>query len=257
MTADLRFSLAGSTALVTGAAQGIGFEIARQLGAAGARVAIADLRGVDAAAERLGQHGVDVLAVAGDVSDEASVAGWMDAITERFGGLDVLVNNAGLYTSLAKTPFEEESVDEWRRVLDVNVIGTFLVTREAGRLMRARRRGRIINITSATVFKGTPLLMHYVASKGAVTAMTRVLATELGPHGITVNAVAPGLTLSDGVVAAPEDLGKRTEMARSQRALPVDVLPQDIAAAVVALAGPAGAVVTGQTLVVDAGSVYR
>ncbi len=257
MTEDHRFELEGATALVTGAAQGIGFAIAEQLGRAGARILVADLRNSAEAAERLVALGIEAVGVDGDVSNEVDVEGWVDAAVESFGGLDILINNAGIYTTLEKRPFDTVDVAEWRRVLDVNVIGVFLACRAAARVMRARGRGRIINITSATVFKGTPLLAHYVASKGAVTAFTRSLASELGGDGITVNAVAPGLTMSDGVLASHEDLAARSQVARSQRALHVEVLPEDIAAAVVHLAGPGAAVITGQTVVVDAGSVYR
>jgi NAD(P)-dependent dehydrogenase (short-subunit alcohol dehydrogenase family) len=252
-----RFELEGATALVTGAAQGIGYAIAHRLGRLGATVCVADRENASAAVTRLERDGITALALSGDVSKETDVGAWVDEVADRFGALDVLVNNAGIYTSLPKAPFETETLDEWRRVLDVNVVGTFIACREAARVMRPRGRGRIVNITSATVFKGTPLLLHYVASKGAVTAMTRVLATELGPYGITVNAVAPGLTISDGLIAADAGLGARTETARGQRSLPVDVLPEDIAATVAHLAGAGAAVITGQTFVVDAGSVYK
>jgi len=125
----------------------------------------------------------------------------VDQVVGTFGRIDILVNNAGIYTSLIPTPFEELDVEEWKRVFDVNVLGMYLATRAVTPHMRAAGYGRIINMASGTPFKGVPFLLHYVSSKGAVVAMTKALAKELGGDNILVNTVAPGFTMSDGVLA--------------------------------------------------------
>ena len=148
----------------------------------------------------------------------------------------MLVNNAGIYSSLKMTPFEDLSIDEWRRVLEVNVIGQAMATRAVVPAMRRQRGGSIVNVSSGTPFKGVPFLLHYVASKGAVNAMTKALAKELGAADIRVNAVAPGFTLSDGVLANPHQLEKLQEISRQARVLQRDQLPEDIVGAVIFLA---------------------
>jgi NAD(P)-dependent dehydrogenase (short-subunit alcohol dehydrogenase family) len=191
-------TLDGQVAIVTGAGQGIGRKIAEGLAGEGANVVVADLRGADDAASALGGVAVHV-----DVSDQAECERMAQAAIDAYGRIDVLVNNAGIWSSLVATPFEQLSVDEWQRVFDVNVMGMFLATRAVAPHMRQAKRGRIINIASGTPYKGVPFFMHYVASKGAVIAMSRVMAKELGADNILVNTIAPGFTLSDGVLENP------------------------------------------------------
>src|SRR3954453_6020729 len=187
--------LDGKVAIVTGASQGIGNAIAHGLAAAGARIVVADLRGAEAAAEAF-PEGVGLTA---DVAEEAAVQSLVDTTVERCGSIDVLVNNAGLYASLAMRPFTEIPLDEWRRVMDVNVASMFLMSRAVVPVMRERGGGRIVNISSGTPFRGVPFLLHYVTSKGAIVAFTRALAKELGKDSIHVNCVAPGFTITEGV----------------------------------------------------------
>src|SRR5262249_1897238 len=161
---------------------------------------IADLRGADAAAASYaGGIGLTV-----DVADEAAVQSLVDDTVSQCGGVDVLVNNAGLYASLAMRSFLDIPLDEWRQVMDVNVASMFLTSRAAVPVMRKRGGGAIVNISSGTPFRGVPFLLHYVTSKGAIVAFTRALAKELGKDGIRVNCVAPGFTMSDGVKEHPE-----------------------------------------------------
>jgi NAD(P)-dependent dehydrogenase (short-subunit alcohol dehydrogenase family) len=175
---------------------------------------------------------------------------------ERFGRLDVLVNNAALYAALMpKRPFEELEPADWDRVLAVNVKGLFLCARAALPHLRASGQGRIINISSGTVFSGSPGFLHYVTSKGAVVAFTRALAREVGRHGITVNAIAPGLTASETALAAYPP-GEMEERAASRAIKRVQV-PEDLVGAVVFLASDAAAFITGQTLVVDGGNAMH
>ncbi|MBV8220618.1 MAG: SDR family NAD(P)-dependent oxidoreductase, partial [Solirubrobacterales bacterium] len=168
-------SLDQKVAIVTGGAQGIGRKIAEGLAGEGARLVVADVQAADAVADSLGG-----IAVATDVSDPTACERMARAAIDTYGRIDILVNNAGIWSSLVPTPFEELSVEEWRRVFDVNVLGMWLATRAVAPSMREAGRGRIINLASGTPYKGVPMFMHYVASKGAVIAMTRVLAKELG-----------------------------------------------------------------------------
>ena len=249
------FSLAGQTAIVTGGAKGIGRAIADGFARAGARIVVADLSGAqEAAATYPGGVGITV-----DVSDPDEVTAMVDTAVAACGRVDVLVNNAGLYTSLPMRPFEDIPVDEWRRVLEVNVIGLALACRAVTPHMRANGGGRILNISSGTVFRGVPHLLHYVSSKGAVLAMTRALAKELGGDGILVNCIAPGFTISDGVRENPAgvDFEFLSRISVAARTIKRDQIPEDIVAAAVFLCSPGAAFVTGQTIVIDGGQYFH
>ena len=246
-------TLEGKVALVTGAAQGIGRAIADGLAAEGARIVVADLQGAERAAEAYpGGVGLTV-----DVAEEAEVARMTAETVERCGGLDVLVNNAGLYASLAMRPFTEIPLDEWRRVMDVNVASMFLTCRAAVPAFRERGGGAVVNISSGTPFRGVPFLLHYVTSKGAIVAFTRALARELGRDGIRVNCVAPGFTMSDGVKDHPEVVEQLRDVSVAARTIQRDQVPEDVVGAVTYLAGPAASFVTGQTIVIDGGQYFH
>jgi NAD(P)-dependent dehydrogenase (short-subunit alcohol dehydrogenase family) len=245
--------LDGQVALVTGAAQGIGRAIADGLSAEGARIVVADLRGADEAAAAY----PDGVGLTVDVADEAAVERMVAETVDRCGGLDVLVNNAGLYASLAMRPFTEIPLEEWRRVMDVNVASMFLTCRAAVPAMRERGAGSIVNISSGTPFRGVPFLLHYVTSKGAIVAFTRALAKELGRDAIRVNCVAPGFTMSDGVKEHPEVVEQLRDVSVSARTIQRDQVPEDVVGAVTYLAGPDAAFVTGQTIVIDGGQYFH
>jgi len=249
--------LQGKTAIVTGGAMGIGFAMAQALGQAGAAVLIADQDGAEAAAARLQELGIRASGVAANVAREADMQRMAAQAEDVFGGVDILVNNAGIYSALVPGPFEQQSAEDWRRVLDVNVIGTFLATQAVLPALRRRSAGRVINISSGTPFKGVPYLLHYVASKGAVNAMTRALAKELGGDNILVNGIAPGFTLSDGVLANPVQMQKLQDISLKARTLQRDQVPADLVGAVLFFAGPDSAFITGQTLVVDGGAYFH
>lgn len=250
--------LDGKVAIVTGGASGIGFAIARNLASQGAHVAICDIAGADAAAAALATDDLSAIGTQADVSDEAAVERAVASTLAAYGSVDILVNNAGLFTTITRAPLDRLPLDEWRRVLDVNVTGTFLFSRAVWEAMRRAGGGRIVNITSGSVWSAPAMMLHYVTSKGAVTAMTRSMAREMGGHNITVNAVAPGFTLSSGVLENRQDmLDTSRDRARSARALQRDQMPEDIVGAVSFLCGDGGRFVSGQTLVVDGGAVMR
>jgi len=246
-------ALDGKVALVTGAAQGIGRAIAAGLAAEGARIVVADLQGAEQAAEAF-DGGVGIVA---DVASEAGVGRLVAETVERCGSIDLLVNNAGLYASLEMRPFEQIPLEEWRRVMDVNVASMFLMCREVVPVMRARGGGRIVNISSGTPFRGVPFLLHYVTSKGAIVAFTRALAKELGKDGVLVNCVAPGFTISAGVEAHPEVIEKLRDVSVAARTLQRDQVPEDVVGAVVFLCSPGAGFVTGQTIVIDGGQYFH
>jgi NAD(P)-dependent dehydrogenase (short-subunit alcohol dehydrogenase family) len=245
--------LEGKVAIVTGGAKGIGQAIAQGLAAAGARIVIADLQGAEDAAQAYdGGVGMTV-----DVSSEEDVARMAAETIERCGGVDILINNAGLYASLAMRPFDQIPVDEWRQVMDVNVLSMFLTCRAVVPHMREAGGGRIVNISSGTPFRGVPFVLHYVTSKGAIVALTRALARELGGDDILVNCVAPGFTMSAGVREHPEVVDALQQVSVSARTLRRDQEPQDIVGAVVFLVGPGSTFITGQTMVIDGGQYFH
>jgi NAD(P)-dependent dehydrogenase (short-subunit alcohol dehydrogenase family) len=244
--------LEGRVAIVTGAAQGIGRKIAEGLAGEGAKVVVADLKAPEEAASQLGG-----LAVAVDVSDQQACEQMAQAAMDEYGRIDVLVNNAGIWSSLVPTPFDQLSVDEWKRVFDVNVLGMYLSTRAVTPFMRQAQRGRIINLSSGTPFKGVPLFLHYVTSKGAVISMTRALAKELGADNVLVNTVAPGFTLSDGVMNNETQLKQLQEISAQARVLVRDQYPEDIVGAVLFFASDESSFITGQSLVVDGGAYFN
>ena len=246
-------SLSSSNAravVITGAAQGIGYAIAERFAALGRRVLIADVQGAQAAAQKLGHGalGFDV-----DTSRAEQVDAMMAFAAEQTGGISVLVNNAGIYTALKKQPFEEIDPEAWRRVFSVNVEGVWHCCRAASKYMKQAGDGAIVNIASAAASKGNAGLLHYVASKGAVIAMTRTLARELGPHGIRVNTVSPGFTQSDGILAGGAEREQQRLDTRRQRVVQRDITPDDVAGTVLFLAGPDAGMFAGQNLLVDGG----
>lgn len=231
--------LADRVAVVTGSGQGIGREFAHAFAAAGAAVVAADLDGENAAkvAAELRADGARAIGVAADVSAEPSVTGMVDAALAEFGRIDVLVNGAAIFSTLTMKPFEEIGADEWRTVLDVNVTGVFLCCRAVSGTMRAQGAGRIINISSSTVLGGRPDYLHYVTSKAALVGMTRSLARELGPAGITVNVIMPG-SVETGI---PRDSARpeAVDGIIGNQALKRRVVSADIAGAAVFLASDA------------------
>jgi len=242
-------------AVITGGAAGIGFAYATRFLAEGACVVVADIADPGPAVEKLAAPG-RALGIRTDVADATSVRAMVDAAIARFGRVDVLVNNAAVFATLTPQRFDEIPEAEWDRVMAVNVKGVWNCARAVAPAMRAQGGGRIVNVASAIVAKGTALLMHYVTSKGAVVAMTRALARELGPDRITVNAVAPGLILSDTVQANPAITSFQEAAIMQARSLRREAFPADVEGTVVFLASDDSAFMSGQTLIVDGGSVF-
>jgi len=250
-------TLSNKVALVTGGAMGIGFAVCEHLAEQGARVVIADLDNAQAAADKLKQKGHQAIGVKTNVSEEGDTENMVKTALDEFGQLDILVNNAAIFSSIQQKPFEQLSTQEWRALVDVNVIGQFLCCKAVLPAFKTQGAGRIINISSGVAFKGNPHMLHYVASKGAIVSMTRALATELGEHNILVNSVAPGFTLSEGVMKNAELAKRSSQFSIRGRALARDMHPNDLVGAVAFFAGPGSAFITGQTLVVDGGAYYH
>ena len=246
-------SLQDKTAIVTGGAKGIGRAIADGLAAAGARIVIADIANAETAAASY----PDGIGLTVDVSDSDQVDAMVAAVKERCGSIDILINNAGIYASLEMRPFDQIPVDEWRHVMDVNVLSMFLTCRSVVPIMKQQGGGKIVNISSGTPFRGVPFLLHYVTSKGAVVALTRSLAKELGADGVYVNCVAPGFTVTDGVNEHPEVLDVLADVSIAARTLKREQVPEDVVGAVVFLCGPGADFITGQTMVIDGGQYFH
>lgn len=246
--------LDGRVAIVTGAAQGIGAAFARAMAGEGARVAIADLDSGAAIVDELKAGGAEAIDVPTDVADEDSCKAMVARTVEAFGGLDIIVNNAAVFTTVDRKPFDEITVAEWDRVLAVNTKGVWLCCKAAVPEMRKRKHGKIISICTGRIFKGSPFFLHYDASKAAVLGITRSLARELGDDNICVNAIAPGSTMSENVLKRTNWMGGGPERTRGTRAIKQDEKPEDLVGACLYLASADSDFVTGQTIVVDGGS---
>lgn len=244
--------LAGQVAIVTGAARAIGRQIAETLAAQGATVVSLDLLPADETVATIEAAGGSATAITVDVTDETAVELAVEQVLRASGRVDVLVNNAGLFAGIERRPFWEIELDEWERVLDVNIRSVFLCSKAVSAPMRAAGSGRIVNIASNVVTFGMPNLMHYVASKAAVIGITRSMARELGPAGIAVNAVAPGLVTTE--ITEQTVPGEYRKIVAQGQCLQEAILPSDIADAVAFLCGPGARMITGQTLLVNGGA---
>lgn len=248
--------LEGCVAIVTGAAQGIGAAISLALAKEGCMVVASDLVEANSTIAVIESFGGIAESIQADVSRASDVKSLVDETLERFGKLNILVNNAGLFTSLKFRSTDELDGDEWDQVMQVNAKGVFHCVKACIPALRSNGGGSIINISSSTVFSGMPRMLHYVASKGAVTAMTRSLARELGPDLIRVNAIGLGLTLSTRVEQSEEFNGRRA-LNLAARSLTRDQYVEDCTGMVVHLASSESGFTTGQTIVIDGGAIMH
>lgn len=236
--------------MVTGGAKGLGRHFAVSLTKEGAQVVVADIADGSELADAIGGKFIEA-----DVSSVADADRVVAETLDAYGRVDVLVNNAAVYANLAMQSYREIDPDLWDKVMSVNVKGAFNMVRAVGPVMEKQAGGKIINITSGTVYKGLPNMLHYITSKGALTAMTRALSRELGEFGICVNSLAPGLTLSDSIQENQQHLDQTRDRVIASRAIRRDAWPDDLTGALIFLASPQSDFVTGQTIVVDGGSV--
>jgi NAD(P)-dependent dehydrogenase (short-subunit alcohol dehydrogenase family) len=243
--------LEGKRVIVTGAATGLGRAFALAFAKTGAKVLAVDLNEVGAK-ETAALMG-DGLAARCDITSTQSCKALSDLAMEKWGGLDVLVNNAALYGMLQRKPFDEIEEDVWDKVMAVNVKGVWQASRHLAPLMKAAGGGSIINIASATVFSGSPQWMHYVASKGAVIAMSRTMAKELGDYKIRVNVLAPGFTMTEASLGHMEN-ARTYGVERGALKRPAEV--EDIVGGALFLASPLSSYMTGQTMIIDGGRQF-
>jgi 3-oxoacyl-[acyl-carrier protein] reductase len=257
MATNPRFDLSGRTVIVTGGGKGIGKVYAQEFAAAGARVVAADVdaAAANAVAQAITATGGVALGLGVDIADEQSVTAMASATLDRFGAIDVLINNASLMSVLPRRSWLEIPVDEWDRVMAVNLRGMFLCCRAVFPTMKAQQRGKIVNISSSRFFEGSPNRLHYTTSKAGVIGFTRALAREVGEFGVTVNAVAPGLTASDTQVQSTS--GNYLAARSSGRAIDRVQTPEDLVGAVMFLSSAASDFMTGQTLLVDGGKMMH
>lgn len=249
--------LNGKAGIVTGGGHGIGRAYCLGLAKAGARIAAADIDGAGAqeTARLVEKDGGQALAIAADVADPQSTAEMARAAISAFGRIDFLINNAAVFATIpiSRVPFDEVSLAEWNKVLTVNLTGTWLACRAVVPQMKRQQKGKIINISSGSIYSGTGLRIHYVTSKAGIIGFTRNLARELGDYNITVNTLAPGSTLSE----KPDDNGalEHRQKALGKRCLKRLQFPEDLVGTMIFLCSDASDFMTGQTLVVDGGGV--
>jgi 3-oxoacyl-[acyl-carrier protein] reductase len=246
-------SLKDRVAIVTGAGQGIGRVFAKAFAKAGACAVIAELNEKKAAAvsEEIMRDGGKALAVTTDVADEASIKEMIEVVEDEYGRVDVLINNAGIFSTLEMRPFDQIPLAEWERVLRVNLTGPFLCARAVLPAMRRAQWGRIINIASGAVRLGRPNYLHYIATKAALSGMSLSMARELGADGITVNAILPGATFTE--IERKTVTPEQKERIVAMQCIPRPEVPEDLVGAALFLASDAAAFVTGQSINLDGG----
>ncbi len=256
MSIDTSAAVTDRIVLITGAGQGIGRAYAHHFAANGAVPVIADIdgeKGAQVAAE-IEKSGGRALAVQTDVTSPDSVAAMVETTLSSYGRLDVLINNAAVFVTLGRRPFEEIALEEWRQVMDVNITGCFICASAVTPHMRQAGWGRIINISSSTVPLGIPHFLHYVTSKSALIGMSRAMARELGSDGITVNAVLPGMIETEMENKARTPEGRQHII--GNQSLKRQQTPEDMVGTLLFLASPASGFMTGQSICVDGGSAF-
>ena len=247
--------LDGKIAVITGAARGLGAVYAKAYAAEGAKICVSDVLNPRDTVKEILEAGGDVLGLTTDVTNLQECIDMAGEVVEAYGGIDILVNNAALFVDLPRRTFLDIGTEEWDQVMSVNVRGSFNCAKAVTPYMRNRGSGVILNIASSTALKGIPFTLHYVTSKGAIIAMTRALARELGDDQIRVNALAPGLTMSEAVVKADKTFAPYNAASIRGRAIKREQIPDDLIGAAIFLASDESAFVTGQTFVVDGGDI--
>lgn len=251
-------TLQGRILVITGAGRGLGRSFAEACAKAGAAaIVVADINAEwgEATAQVLRERGADAIFLPVDLGQPQSIEDFSKLVADRYGRVDGLVNNAAIATGIGGKTFEEIDIETWDRVMSVNVRGTWLMVKAMAPLLRkAEDGGRIVNLASDTALWGAPRLLHYVGSKGAIIAMTRSLARELGPDNITVNAIAPGLVVVEATEYVPQE---RHQLYVSGRAMQRQQFPEDVTGAVVFLLSASAGFVTGQLLPVNGGFVFN
>ncbi len=243
--------LEGRVAIVTGGSRNIGAVYAKRLAAEGASVAIADVLDGSGVVKEIEATKGQAFALKVDVSKEEDTIRMAEDTVKRFARIDILVNNAAIFLSINRRPFYDLSAEEWDQLSSVNIKGPFLCAKSVFPQMKKQNSGKIINISSTTALAGTPLFLHYVTSKAALIGMTRGMAREVGKFGICVNAIAPGLVEHEGQTV-PKEFTEFQLKARSLKRLQT---PEDLIGTLIYLSSSDSDFVTGQTLVVDGGSI--
>jgi NAD(P)-dependent dehydrogenase (short-subunit alcohol dehydrogenase family) len=245
--------LEGKIAIVTGGARNIGAVYSKRLAAEGARIVVADILDGSGVVKDIETAKGEALAVRVDVSKEDDTIRMAEETVKRFGRIDILVNNAAIFLGIHRRPFYELSAEEWDQVSSVNIKGPFLCAKAVFPQMKSRNSGKIVNVSSSTALAGTPMFLHYVASKAALIGMTRAMAREVGQYGICVNAIAPGLVEHEGQTV-PKEFTEFQLKARSFKRLET---PDDVVGTLVYLVSSDSDFVTGQTIVIDGGSIHH
>jgi 3-oxoacyl-[acyl-carrier protein] reductase len=255
---NARFDLQGRVVIVTGGGKGIGKTYAEEIARAGGRVVAADIDGeaAESVAARIREAGGEAAGVRADIADQSSCEQMAATALDRFGAIDGLVNNAALMSTLARRPWFEIPVDEWDAVMAVNLRGMFLCCRAVYPSMRERGYGKIVNISSSRIWEGSPNRLHYTTSKAGVVGFTRAIAREVGEHGITVNAITPGFTLSDTQLQS-SDKSYVSQRSYAEQAIKRPQVPDDLVGAVMFFVSAASDFISGQTLNVDGGKAMH
>ena len=248
--------ISGRVVIITGAGQGIGRQYALSLAQAGAIPVIAEINGQNAqrVEREVTEAGGQGCAIEVDVSDPESCSGMARAVEDKYGRIDVLINNAALFSSLNKNPFDEIPVGEWNDVMNVNINGPFYCARAVVPAMRNAGWGRIINVSSSSVALGNANYLHYVTSKSAMLGMTNALAREVGKSGITVNCIVSSATTTE--VERQGFTAETAERVAANQCIPTPATPEDLVGLVMFLASPASAFVTGQTIAANGGLMH-
>jgi NAD(P)-dependent dehydrogenase (short-subunit alcohol dehydrogenase family) len=247
-------NLTGRNIIVTGAAQGIGAIYAKALASSGAKLSVCDVQSTEKTVGAIRESGGEAIGMICDVTDQKAVERLVRETDDKLGGIHGLVNNAALFATLPRLPLEQIESADFDKVMQVNVRGSFECIKAVLPIMRRQNYGRIVNIASGTVFKGAPLMLSYVTSKGAIVAMTRCVAREVGGVGIGINCLAPGLTLSEGILA-DESWSTRGGSTVASRCFQREETPEDLIGTLVFLLSAESDFMTGQTLVVDGGAI--